>query len=52
MEQDTLYGFRIRMAVFAQAVNAMIAQQLEEEGESGTFEAQLQTNYQFAESEK
>lgn len=28
MEKDTLHGFRIRMALFAQVVNEMIASQL------------------------
>ncbi|GEM_PF-2635018 len=40
MENDTLYGFRIRMALFAQAVNEMIATQLAEE-ESGREQSVL-----------
>lgn len=51
MENDALYGFRIRMAVFAQVVNEMIAEQLEEEGQVCALEVQPQTNYPFAESE-
>ena len=40
MENDTLYGFRIRMALFVQAVNEMIATQLAEE-ESGREQSVL-----------
>lgn len=42
MEKDTLHGFRIRMALFAQAVNGMIAEQLAEEGQDDVLEAQTQ----------